>query len=206
MGITFLGHTESFNQWVFDINGKRLIAENRSKQSPLQLAFIGAYDTQPLNLIKTSGFDILSSTATTAEWVWQGNRYKSYWEAEVMDPDDIESTIRLNFGPPVPYEGPAGGAVGTGVVSKTVIQANQENTGPSGSGYTAQVQPSGGTTTQTPSGGYGGPSGGGSTGTRRVVVAPNVPYAGPSGTLTAKTETDWAKLALQIGAAYLLFS
>jgi hypothetical protein len=150
-----------------------------------------------------------------------------------MDPDDIESTIRLNFGPPVPYDGPAGGAVGTGVVSKTVIQANQENTGPSGSGYTTPVQPSGGTTTQTPSGGYGGPSGGGyttqvqpsggtttqtpsggygdpsgggSTGTRRVVETPNVPYAGPSGTLTAKTETDWVKLGLQIGAAYLLFS
>jgi len=60
--------------------------------------------------------------------------------------------------------------------------------------------------TTTPSASYGGPSGSGYTRTGRMVVVPNAPYAGPSGTLTAKTETDWAKLALQIGAAYLLLA
>ena len=107
--------------------------------------------------------------------MWQGTRYKTWWLV-TEDPDEAFVELAIGDRSPVPYEGPAGGAVGTGVVSNAVIQAQQENTGPSGSGYTTPVQ-TGGTTTQT-----------------------------PSGTLTAKTETDWVKLGLQIGAAYLLFS
>ena len=148
MGITFLGHTESFNEWVFDINGKRFVATNKSTANPLRIRFNGVYSTQPLNLIKTSGFDILSSTATGAEWVWQGTRYKTWWLV-TEDPDEAFVELAIGDRSPVPYEGPAGGAVGTGVVSNAVIQAQQENTGPSGSGYKTPVQPSGGTTTQT---------------------------------------------------------
>jgi len=209
MGITFVGHSTSFEIWVFDVNGKRFVARNFSTQTPLKLLFAGAFSEYSGGspLVKTSGFTISDSTATTATWQWGGKQYKSYWQIEYDDIEDPEATVKLVFGPPVPYSGPPVAPVGTGVVSQNVIQAQQENTGPSGSGYTTQVQPSSGTTTQTPSGGYSGPSGGGgSTRTGGVVSAPNVPYAGPSGTLTAKTETDWVKLGLQIGAAYLLFS
>jgi hypothetical protein len=186
-GLTFLGHTPTYNQWVFDVSGRRLVAVNLSRQSPLQLKFSGNFSDQPLTLMKTSGFDITSSTGTTIEWVWQGNRYKSVWMLAPGD-DAAEEEADLDFGPAIPYEGPAGGAVGTGLVSQAVVDAQ---TAPAGTtGTTAQTMP----TIQTTTGG-----GGGGGGYRR-------PTKVETKTETAPAGTDWVKLGLQLGAAYLLLS
>jgi hypothetical protein len=186
-GLTFLGHTPTYNQWVFDVSGRRLVAVNLSRQSPLQLKFSGNFSDQPLTLMKTSGFDITSSTGTTIEWVWQGNRYKSVWMLAPGD-DAAEEEADLDFGPAIPYEGPAGGAVGTGLVSQAVVDAQ---TAPAGTtGTTAQTMP----TIQTTTGG-----GGGGGGYRRPTKVETKTEAAPAG-------TDWVKLGLQLGAAYLLLS
>ena len=186
-GLSFLGHTPTYNQWVFNVSGRRLVAVNLSRQSPLQLKFSGNFSDQPLTLMKTSGFDITSSTGTTIEWVWQGNRYKSVWMLAPGD-DAAEEEADLDFGPAIPYEGPAGGAVGTGLVSQAVVDAQ---TAPAGTtGTTAQTMP----TIQTTTGG-----GGGGGGYRRPTKVETKTEAAPAG-------TDWVKLGLQLGAAYLLLS
>jgi uncharacterized phage protein gp47/JayE len=84
------------------------------------------------------------------------------------------------------------------------LQAAQATQAPSGGGYSG---PSG-SNYPGPSGGGGGGGGGGSTPRKVMVLEPGKPYGGPSGSLPADTAAgpDWAKLALQIGAAYLLLS
>ena len=119
--------------------------------------------------------------------------------------------------------------VTSGIVSKTVIDAQKGGyAGPSGSGYTepsgtSYPGPSGsgysgpsgsnypgpsGSNYPGPSGGGGGGSGGGYIPKKVMVLEPSKPYGGPSGSLPADTAagTDWVKLGLQIGAAYLLFT
>lgn len=208
-GISFLGHTPTYNQWVFNVSGKRLVAVNLSSQQPLQLKFAGSFSDQPLSLSNTSGFDITSSTGTTVEWVWQGKRYKSWWLLDAGDPAaDEEAT--LTFGPPIPYEGPAGGAVGTGIVSQTTVQAAQSNktkedieasTAYKTYGYTPPVaqQQTVTRTVYTPT----------TLGvTRSPVAAPGTKEAREAAAeaAAAAPATDWVKLGLQLGAAYLLLS
>ena len=84
------------------------------------------------------------------------------------------------------------------------LQAAQASQTPSGGGYSG---PSG-SNYPGPSGGGGGGGGGGYIPKKVTVLEPSKPYGGPSGSLPADTAagTDWVKLGLQIGAAYLLFS
>jgi hypothetical protein len=188
-GLTFLGHTPTYNQWVFDVSGRRLVAVNLSSQNPLKLKFSGNFSDQPLTLMKTAGFDITSSTGTTIEWVWQGNRYKSVWMLAPGD-DAAEEEADLDFGPAIPYEGPAGGAVGTGLVSQNVIDAQTTTTAQT----TTQTPP----VVQTTTGG-GNVGIGGYRRTTKVETKTETPPAAAAG-------PDWVKLGLQLGAAYLLLS
>ncbi len=141
MGISLKGHAPDFQYWVFDIDGKTWVAVNQSSTQPqLNINFVGNYRNWPssLPLINTSGFLINgSSTKTTndigektgtVEWVWAGKRYLSTWvltagrEISPADPEEgVPATFEygLNFVGLVPYEGPAGGAVGTGGVTNT---------------------------------------------------------------------------------------
>jgi hypothetical protein len=116
MGLSFIGHSPSFNIWVFNVNGKELVARNYSTQSPLQLRFEGAWDKPTFTPIKTSGFDISDSSATNIVWQWAGKQYTSSWNAK-YDEDDSESVVYLNFGPAVPYTGSPVAPVGTGVTN-----------------------------------------------------------------------------------------
>jgi hypothetical protein len=239
MGITYKGQSLDWTYWVFEIDGREFVATNHSTPQPLNIRFKGRYRKWGnMPLVKGGGFDILSSTTTTTkpnamgekqgtvEWIWAGIRYKSSWvmhagsEVVVADPEEgipAEYDYELTFVGYVPYDGPAGGAVGTGVASPEVIKAKQEvNTGPSGSGYTPPK------TVEVPSAPYGGPSGSGyveppaqkpvgtgvaspevikakqevNTGPSgggevakipKVVFTPSTPYGGPSGSLPADT-------------------
>ena len=295
MGISFKGHDNDWQYWVFDIDGRDWVAVNQSTPEPLKIQFQGRYrNWGNIPLSKAGGFDIVASTSRgadkdgqnqgTVEWTWNGARYKSSWtliagnEIVAGDPEEGIEPIwdyQLGFVGRIPYDGPAGGAVGTGVTSQVTIEASNQIRpsaqlstaapeqqyplpmsvtaqapsssygGPSGSGYTeppptkpvtsgivsktvidaqkgGYAGPSGsgytepsGTNYPGPSGSnYPGPSGGGGGGggysiPRNVTVfEPSKPYGGPSGSLPADTAagTDWVKLGLQIGAAYLLFS
>ena len=225
MGITYKGHSLDWIYWVFDIDGREWVAVNRSTPQPLNIRFQGRYrnwGNTPIS--KVGGFEILSSTTTTTkpnamgekqgtvEWIWNGVRYKSSWVllagteiVAAFEGAPAEYDYELGFVGYVPYNGPAGGSVGTGVVSQTTIEASKQevNTRPSGSGYTAPK------VVEVPSAPYGGPSGGGAvTKIPKVVFSPSTPYGGPSGSLPADTAAgpDWVKLGLQLGAAYLLLS
>lgn len=119
MGLSFVGHSPSFEIWVFNINGRQFVGRNFSSQSPLQLRFRGVMDTYSggAPLIKTSGFDITESTDKVIVWTWMGNRYTSWWQAFSVDDDDPDAEVTLEFGPAVPYAGPPTAPVGTGVTS-----------------------------------------------------------------------------------------
>jgi hypothetical protein len=141
MGIALKGHAPDFQYWVFDIDGKTWVAINQSTPEPLNINFIGAYRNWPSNLplINTSGFDIIGSTTAATndlgekqgkvEWVWAGKRYLSTWvlgagrEISPADPEEgVPATFEygLNFVGRTPYEGPAGGTVGsTGIPPTT---------------------------------------------------------------------------------------
>jgi hypothetical protein len=120
MAIEFLGHTPSFSQWVFKINGNRFVGRNFSSTSPLTIKFSGLYpDNDPIagGLVKTSGFDVLSGTskvtptqdiAGIVEWVFGGRKYRNTYLLLLGDVGvDEEST--LQFAAPIPYDGPVGG-------------------------------------------------------------------------------------------------
>jgi hypothetical protein len=144
MGISLKGHDSNFQYWVFDIDGRDWIAVNQSTQTPLKIQFQGRYGNwgtgNPLS--KAAGFDIISSTVSkvgpdgekqgVVEWVWNGTRYKSAWGlypgTEIIAGDLAEGIeaiwdYQLAFTTGIPYDGPAGGAVGTGVTSQAVIEA-----------------------------------------------------------------------------------
>lgn len=221
MGISFLGNTSDFKTWFFTIDGKTFVANNSSTVSPLKMLFTGGRffgNYRPdqivpgLVLVKNHSFDIITGTSEKkgdeyigiVEWTWAGQKYRNAWKLfegnviregipEEGDPGiysyDLYIVVPGTAAGYVPYDGPTGGPVGGGVVSQRTVEAQQSgDTAPSG-GDTA---PSGGggltrsafTTTTTATGG----------GTPAAV--PGVEVAG----------TDWAKLALQIGAAYLLLS
>ena len=120
-GISFVGHSPTFEIWVFNVNGKELVARNFSTQSPLQLRFEGYWDKPTFTPINTSGFKITDSTATNMIWQWAGKQYTSSWNAK-YDEDDPESKVFLNFGPPVPYTGPARAPVGNDVKTTPPVQ------------------------------------------------------------------------------------
>ena len=119
MGISFLGHTPSFEIWVFNVNGREFVARNFSTPSPLQLKFAGVFDkySGSAPLIKTSGFNITDSTDKVVVWTWAGKQYTSWWMAESDDIDDPDANTTLQFGPAVPYSGPPVAPVGTGVTN-----------------------------------------------------------------------------------------
>ena len=143
MGITFKGHDNDWQYWVFDIDDRDFVAVNQSTQTPLKIQFQGRYrnwGNTPIS--KVGGFDIVSSTVSKTgpdgekqgivEWVWNGVRYKSAWGLypgnEIIAGDLAEGIeavwdYQLIFTTGVPYSGPTGGAVGTGVASQAVIEA-----------------------------------------------------------------------------------
>lgn len=119
--ISFVGHSPSFNNWVFNVNGRDIVATNYSSPSPLRLSFKGYWDKPTFTPIKTSGFDITDSTATNVVFTWGGNQYVSAWKA-VYDDEDPEGVVNLWFGPPVPYTGPARAPVGNEVKTTPQVQ------------------------------------------------------------------------------------
>jgi hypothetical protein len=98
-------------------------------------------------LVKVSGFDIISGTSQTSgnsagmvlngivEWTWAGQKYRNRWtltEGMELSPaipeEGVEGTYAydLDIQPPyTPYDGPAGGSVGTGVTSQATIAAGK---------------------------------------------------------------------------------
>lgn len=121
MGLSFVGHSPSFEIWVFNIDGKQFVGRNFSTPSPLQLRFRGVMDKYSGSspLINTSGFNITESTDKVIVWTWGGKLYTSWWQALSDDIEDPDAAVNLEFGPAVPYSGPPVAPVGTGVTSPT---------------------------------------------------------------------------------------
>jgi len=132
MALKFLGHAPSFQVWVFELDGKQFVARNFSTQNPLMIKFVGNYpDTYAggAGLVKTSGFDIISGTsqpsaggiAGVVEWLWMGNRYRNTYFFNIGDiGEDEEST--LQFAAPIPYNGAAGGTIGSPGIESDVVR------------------------------------------------------------------------------------
>jgi hypothetical protein len=213
MGITFKGHDINFQYWVFDIDGRDWIAVNQSTTNPVKIQFQGRYgnwgNSNPLT--KAAGFDILSSTTSktglegekqgVVEWLWNG-RYKSAWvlapgtEIIAGDPaEGIESIwdYQLTFVGRIPYDGPTGGAVGTGGVTNTqspppapippiVPSLPIDQSGP------VVSRPQMPAPMPFP------------------VVSGPTPVIPPTAVTSAPTGTDWVKLGLQLGVAYFILS
>jgi hypothetical protein len=129
MGLSFLGHTPSFEIWVFNVNGREFVARNFSTPSPLQLKFAGVFDKYSggAPLIKTSGFNITDSTDKVVVWTWAGKQYTSWWMAESDDIDDPDANTTLQFGPAVPYSGPPVSPVGTGLANNLNAEVDQSS-------------------------------------------------------------------------------
>lgn len=159
MGISLKGHTPDFQYWAFDIDGKSWVAVNQSTPEPLNINFIGRYRDWPstLPLINTSGFDIIASTTSatndlgekqgTVEWVWAGQKYRSKWVLsagrEIVVGDAENAAVfeyNLNFVGRIPYDGPAGGAVGTGIA--TPARTKDEREAAEATAATTQISPS----------------------------------------------------------------
>jgi hypothetical protein len=170
MGITFKGHDNDWQYWVFDIDGRDFVAVNQSTQTPLKIQFQGRYrnwGNTPIS--KVGGFDIVSSTVSKTgpdgekqgivEWVWNGVRYKSAWGLypgnEIIAGDLAEGIeavwdYQLIFTTGVPYSGPTGGSVGTSVVSQTVIEAAKNKEDREIAEATTQISPSAQLSTDAP--------------------------------------------------------
>jgi hypothetical protein len=288
MGISFLGHTQDYNFWVFDIDGKTFLARNNSTKSPLRLnfkegRFFGNYSIDKIIpgavLVKVSGFDIISGTSQTSgnsagmvlngivEWTWAGQKYRNRWtltEGMELSPaipeEGVEGTYAydLDIQPPyTPYDGPAGGAVGTGVTSQaTIVAAKTKDEREALEAATAQIVPSAQLSTAAPEQASPAPAKPVTAGvvstaviaqsnktkedieastayktpgytqpvyqsqvtppatytpvptgiTTSPVIIPGTKDAREAAEAAAAAGTDWVKLGLQIGAAYLLFS
>ena len=187
MAISFVGHSPTFEIWVFNVNGKELVARNYSTQSPLQLRFEGNWDKPTFTPINTSGFNITDSTDTNMIWQWAGKQYTSSWNAK-YDEDDPESKVYLNFGPPVPYTGSPVTPVGTGVT-------NTQSPPP------AAIPP---IVPSLPLDQNQNIMGGGQDQVR--IPTPVIPNVATTPAAVTPAGTDWVKLGLQLGAAYLLLS
>ena len=121
-------------------------------------------------------------------WQWAGKQYTSSWNAK-YDEDDPESKVYLNFGPPVPYTGPARAPVGNEVKVSNKSKEDREAAEASKS-QTPLVQGGGSTQTrQTPSGGGTTPT---TTSTTSTAAA-----AEPA-------KTDWLGLAIRVSGIYTL--
>lgn len=190
MALSFLGHSPSFEMWVFNVDGKELVARNFSTPSPLQLNFKGYWDKHTFPLINTSGFNISDSTATTVVWQWAGKQYTSWWKAISADDEDPEAEITLMFGPPVPYTGSPVAPVGTGVT-------NTQSPPP------AAIPP---IVPSLPLDQNQNIMGGGQNQVRVVTPPVTTPAPAPAPAAVTPAGTDWVKLGLQLGAAYLLLS
>ena len=231
--------------WVFNVDGKELVARNFSTPSPLQLNFKGYWDKHTFPLINTSGFNISDSNANTVVWQWAGKQYTSWWKVISADEEDPEAQITLMFGPPVPYTGSPVAPVGTSVKTKEEREAAEAaamQITPSAKLSTEppavqSPQPAPKTNTVSPTGpnvqfanktkedieastAYKTPD----TANRTPVPSTTSPvvYTPPvvrttrtptPGTKDAREAaavtpagTDWVKLGLQLGAAYLLLS
>jgi hypothetical protein len=238
MGLSFVGHTPNFNVWVFNVDGKRLVARNLSTQQPLNIKFAGTFDDRPLNAptVKTSGFDITDSNASTIIWTWGGKLYTSKWEIDDNDPDNVI----IFFSTPIPYTGSPVAPVGTSVKTKDEREAAAAIV-PSAQLSTAaavQQSPMPAKTSVSPTGpnvqfsnkskedieastAYKSPSYRNQTPVMTSV--PQMSYTPSSiGTVATQTipgtkdareaaavtpaGTDWVKLGLQLGAAYLLLA
>lgn len=214
MALSFLGHSPSFEIWVFNVNGREFVARNFSKPSPLQLKFVGVFDKYSggAPLIKTSGFNITDSTDKVIVWTWAGKQYTSYWMSESDDIDDPDANTTLLFGPAVPYSGPPVAPVGTGVtntqsppppsIPTPVPSLPIDQGGPIVSGpqlptpppvYQPEPAPIYRPTPAPQPPVVVGPM------ASPVVTPPTAPSVSTAG-------TDWVKLGLQLGAAYLLLS
>lgn len=200
MALSFLGHSPSFEMWVFNVNGKEFVARNFSTQTPLQLKFVGYFDKPTFPLINTSGFNITESTDKVIVWTWAGKQYTSYWLAESDDIDDPEAQITLMFGPAVPYSGPPTAPVGNGGVTNTqsppppAVQTPVPSLPIDQGGLIVSAPAPMPTPTPVPA----------------PMPAPRAPMPSPVVTAPQTTVTpagtDWVKLGLQLGAAYLLLS
>jgi hypothetical protein len=188
MALSFLGHSPSFEIWVFNVNGREFVARNFSNQSPLQLKFAGVFDkySGSVPLINTSGFNITESTDKVIVWTYGGKQYTSYWLVESDDIDDPDANTTLFFGPAVPYSGPPVAPVGNGGVTNTQSPAPPSIPTPVPSLPIDQSGP--------------------------VVSRPQMPAPMPVVTApapvpsTAPSGTDWVKLGLQLGVAYFILS
>lgn len=198
MGISFVGHSPSFEIWVFNVDGKQFVGRNYSTQSPLQLSFKGVWDkySGSVPLINTSGFNITDSTDKNAVWTWAGKQYASWWLAISEDDEDPDAMVELRFGPAVPYSGPPVAPVGTGVtntqsppppsVPTPVPSLPIDQAGP-------VVSPPVPAPVPVP--------------VYRPTPAPAAaPAPAPAPAAVTPAGTDWVKLGLQLGAAYLLLS
>lgn len=196
MAISFVGHSPTFEIWVFNVNGRELVARNYSTQSPLQLRFEGNWDKPTFTPINTSGFNITDSTDTNMIWQWAGKQYTSSWNAK-YDEDDPESKVYLNFGPPVPYTGPARAPVGNEVKVSNKSKEDREaaeayksptpTTSPSTIPSTPLVQGGGDTQTRRTQ------TGGGTTSTTSTTSTAPAPAKG-----------DLLSLAIKLGSVYML--
>jgi len=113
MAIQFIGHTPNYATWAFNINGKKFVGRNLSTETPrLALRWVGGIDDNEYNRIKStvgwvkpgdygsSGFAITNSTATTADWVWRGVPYRSFYTV-IEGLDEVDDLFyELVFGAP----------------------------------------------------------------------------------------------------------
>lgn len=183
--ISFVGHSPSFNNWVFNVGGRDIVATNYSSPSPLRLSFKGYWDKPTFTPIKTSGFDITDSTATNVVFTWGGNQYVSAWKA-VYDDEDPEGAVTLWFGPPVPYTGPARAPVGDEVKVSNKSKEDREAAEASKS-QTPLVQ------------------GGGDTQTRRTQTGGGTSSTtSTTSTAPAPAKGDLLSLAIKLGSVYML--
>jgi flagellar biosynthesis GTPase FlhF len=113
MAIQFIGHTSNYAVWAFNINGKKFVGRNFSTETPrLALRWVGGIDDNEYNRIKStvgwvkpedygsSGFAITNSTATTADWVWRGVPYRSFYTVIEGEDEVGDLFYELTFGAP----------------------------------------------------------------------------------------------------------
>ena len=167
-------------------------------------------------LVKNHSFDIITGTSQAigsesstgvmtgiVEWTWAGQKYRSRWlltEGEILYKGIAEEgekdTYFLDLDivlPYIPYDGPTGGAVGSGGVTNTqspppaaiptiVPSLPIDQSGP------VVSRPQMPAPMPFP------------------VVSGPTPVIPPTAVTSAPTGTDWVKLGLQLGVAYFILS
>jgi hypothetical protein len=159
-------------------------------------------------LVKNHSFDIITGTSQAigsesssgvmtgiVEWTWAGQKYRSRWlltEGEILYKGIAEEGekdtyfLDLDIVPPyIPYDGPTGGAVGSGGVTNT--QSPPPEAIPT-------IVPS------LPIDQNTNIMGGGQNQVRSPVIPATAVTSAPV------TGTDWVKLGIQLGVAYFILS